>query len=302
VKKVSRIGVQTPDQPYAVYKFHMPTAVGEAPAYTDLPMSTAQIAAARASYALGILRKNCFNKLRPMRQKTIRKALLHLSQMKGINKPYGKMHVGDDRHSTVNSGFCVALLRSVVISPLKQHDQPTILHELAHLAAIGRTDNIDVLVHPETAEYQGIMMSSHGWRRISAPVLEQNGRWLYHPKVTESGGFFFEEAMAELIELSIPLDQHEYREPVTFRGNELIFTIPVTFGHNIAAWSVTLLSKYCPNLIEVLLAGASTAADYTKLRQVVDRQFPGLFDKLYTVQPDDGLALGAEHILMAIDG
>ena len=124
-------------------------------------------------------------------------------------------------------------------------------------------------------------------------------------------GIFFEESTAELVALSVNWELNLLNLPVSsiYEHNGRVFEVPKEYGESFAAWSVMLLDRHCPGVVETLLEGARGRVSHSRLKHLIDARYPGLYEVLDTLQRDkkgknhsSGLQAGAAEILAAIQG
>jgi hypothetical protein len=181
-------------------------------------------------------------------------------------------------------------------------DPSVLIHEVAHSSARGEADDFGMLVRfADTIEAHGITSLTSGWtRRNRFALTREDGQPRFENAHSQYAGWWFEEAMAEVVQLSLTTheDDPRYDTPVVFSHDGTTFELPREYGHLVAGWSALLLERQCPGVVEYLYEGARGRVDRPRLRRLIDSRFPGLFGEL-DANPVDGpmLAAGALAIL-----
>lgn len=182
-------------------------------------------------------------------------------------------------------------------------DPSVLAHELAHLAAVGEATQWSILIAQDTNPMfiRAIECDASGWVRQPFKVKrDENNCWQSDLDPACERGWFFEEAMAEIVELHWHWsnDRKNFSEPTVYQVGDRIFDIPIEYGNSVAGWAMIMLEKRCPGLVETLLDGARNNVNYDRLKSVLDQASPTLFEKLYRINHAVSLVHGAA---LAID-
>lgn len=282
--------------------FYAPIEVGKNPKRLFLEKEEAQSTGLGVMEALAAWRKQEKAKYPALSTVAADKVLQYLARVADI-RPRGHAVVGVHKSTDemTTAGSVDPLLRLLYITPRNEHNMITIMHEFAHLGSLGDTDHVSVLLDPGGSKTMSLRILGPGWKRTTfAPVRRLNEGWEWDDQNFVRKGFFFDEAMAQLVELRLVLAmqlQDKLDQPVVFRGRDMVFEVPVEYGHNVSGWGALLLDDACPGVVKTLIDGARGRVDYASLKRIIDKRFPGLFHKLYGVRRADGQAVATELIL-----
>lgn len=283
-------------------RFMVPTKDGASPKPIQIPLGMAQQYVQRISTEIGKMRDDEFAMRSPLQSDNFSKILPALTNF-GI-KPFGKIVIGNNTdYSQTTAGSVIPMMRLIIVRPDQVTELNVLVHESVHLSGLGPADNFAVLLEPTTLKPSGVRVLNSAWRKVvSAPVVKEHGRWDFNDNKFIWRGLFFEEAMAELVEIFLLRGIVLLPKPVIFKGKDLVFEVPIEYGHGVAGWGMLVLDSKCPGVVKAILDGVSGNASYEHLSRIIESTFPGLFDQLYRVSHADGLAYGTELILKHVAG
>jgi len=287
------------------YSFFLPTTPDNSPEPIALEVAKAQAITSRVTARLARAREVERAKHEPLDAELTNRILMALAGCADI-RPQGHAIAGYWNPTTekMTAGEVAPALRIAYISPPLKKDIHAIIQQLTHLAGLGEVDDLSVLIDPQTTEPCSVKRLNLAWfRTVSAPAQYHDGRWVWNESSFIGKGNFFEEAMAQLVDLlTVTLLDPILKDPIIFESNGMVFELPPQYSHNVVGWSLLMLERSCPGVVEILIAGATGDADYPKLEAIIDARYPGLFADLYDIGPTRSeLLTGVGHILQRLD-
>jgi len=284
--------------------FYLPVKDGKSPKPAEIDIKKAQAYVTSIATDITRVRQKERNKFKPLAAKDIEVALELLDAFADI-RPRGHAVVGYENSASAKTiaGKVSPLMRIAYIGPQHKDSIDVLIHEFAHLAGVGEVDRLSVLLDPLSLEPTSIRFLNSGWiRTTSAPVDCRNGKWDWNDPKFILKGHFFEEAMAQLVELrALTATKPILDKPVIFQGKDITFELPIQYGHCAVGWGIIQLERACPGVVKTLIAATTADADYPRLKSKLDMRFPGLFEFLYEITPSSELVVGVERILKCLD-
>jgi hypothetical protein len=171
-------------------------------------------------------------------------------------------------------------------------------HGIAHLCGIGSIEDISVLLDKTQTKILALRMVKAAWGHTDdVPAYFSYDGWKWSGENSPFYGWFFMEAMSELVELhAMAVQQDGEAIPVTFMGRELPFRMPPAGSYCMIGRSILELDILCPGVAATLLTGMYGVADRERLESMIDAEFSGLYDELDRLQSSDDLHSGARMI------